>query len=453
MRQLSKLVWSEGMYLAPHHFQVQSRYFEDLIHFTTSALWFEPYGLVGYELDREAIRNGMVSLVHARGIFPDGLAFQMPESDPLPAARNITDIFPPSAESLTVTLALPSHRPSAPNCTLEGEAPDGVRYVAEPKQLADDVTGTDEKTVRLGRKNIRISFGTEAGGDDVVALPIARVARDHSGRFIYDDAFIPPCLQIAASEALASMAHRLTDMLQEKAAALTPERRGGGWVGRSFSAQEITSFWFRHAINSSLASLRHLLDSKTAHPDRLYTELAHLAGALCTFRIDAHPRSIPSYDHAHPEKCFHELDLQIRSYLETVLPTRAIPIALSPAGRYLYAGNVTDQRCLDRARWILGIHSKVGESDLIAKTPQLVKVCAAQFVGELVRMALPGLVLKHLPAPPSAIAPRVDSQYFSISRSGRCWEHIVNTRQVGIYVPGELPEPELELMVMLEEQA
>jgi type VI secretion system protein ImpJ len=439
------------MYLAPHHFQVQSRYFEDLIHFTTSALWFEPYGLVGYELDREAIRNGMVSLVHARGIFPDGLPFQMPESDPLPVARNITDVFPPSAESLTVALALPPHRASAPNCTLEGEAADGVRYVAEPKQLADDITGTDERSVCLGRKNIRIIFGTETAGD-MVSLPVARVTRDHSARFIYDDAFIPPCLQIAASAALASMANRLMDMLQEKALALTPERRGG-WVGRSFSAQEITSFWFRHAINSSLASLRHLLDSKMAHPDRLYIELAQLAGALCTFRIDAHPRSIPSYDHAHPEECFHELDLQIRSYLETVLPTRAIPIALNPAGRYVYAGNVTDQRCLDRARWILGIHAKVGEADLIAKTPQLVKVCAAQFVGELVRMALPGLVLKHLPAPPSAIAPHVDSQYFSISRSGRCWEHIVNTRQVGVYVPGELPEPELELMVMLEEQA
>src|SRR5215469_13596409 len=151
MRQLSKLVWEEGMYLAPHHFQAQSRYFEDLIYFTTSALWFEPYGLVGYELDPEAIRNGMVSVVHARGIFPDGLPFQMPESDPLPAARSITEIFPPSAESLAVMLALPPHRSSAPNCTVEGEAPDGVRYVAESRQLADDVTGTDEKSVRLGR--------------------------------------------------------------------------------------------------------------------------------------------------------------------------------------------------------------------------------------------------------------------------------------------------------------
>ena len=30
MKQLSKVVWSEGMHLGPHHFQVQSRFFEEI---------------------------------------------------------------------------------------------------------------------------------------------------------------------------------------------------------------------------------------------------------------------------------------------------------------------------------------------------------------------------------------------------------------------------------------
>ena len=84
MKHLSRVVWSEGMYLGPHHFQAQSRYFEDSVLFATSALWFEPYGLAGCQLDPEALRNGTVSLVHARGIFPDGLLFHMPECDALP---------------------------------------------------------------------------------------------------------------------------------------------------------------------------------------------------------------------------------------------------------------------------------------------------------------------------------------------------------------------------------
>src|SRR5260370_37174830 len=94
MRNLSRVVWSEGMYLGPQHFQVQNRYFEDSIRFVTSALWFAPYGLVGYGLDAEALRNGTLAATHARGIFPDGLGFHMPDSDPLPAPRNIVDLFP-----------------------------------------------------------------------------------------------------------------------------------------------------------------------------------------------------------------------------------------------------------------------------------------------------------------------------------------------------------------------
>ena len=47
MKQLSSVVWSEGMYLGPHHFQVQSRYFEDSIQFAASALRVEAYGFVG----------------------------------------------------------------------------------------------------------------------------------------------------------------------------------------------------------------------------------------------------------------------------------------------------------------------------------------------------------------------------------------------------------------------
>ena len=88
MKYLSRVVWSEGMYLGPHHFQVQSRYFEDTIRFATSALWFEPWGLGGCSLDPEALRNGTISLLHARGMFPDGLAFHMPESDPAPGAAS-----------------------------------------------------------------------------------------------------------------------------------------------------------------------------------------------------------------------------------------------------------------------------------------------------------------------------------------------------------------------------
>ena len=74
MKYLSRVVWSEGMYLGPHHFQVQSRYFEDSIRFATSSLWYMAFGVIGCLLDAEALHNGTVSVIHARGVFDDGSA-------------------------------------------------------------------------------------------------------------------------------------------------------------------------------------------------------------------------------------------------------------------------------------------------------------------------------------------------------------------------------------------
>jgi type VI secretion system protein ImpJ len=131
-------------------------------------------------------------------------------------------------------------------------------------------------------------------------------------------------------------------------------------------------------------------------------------------------------------------------------PSNCLSIPLRQVADYFYEGDITDQRCLDRARWMLSMHSAIGDVEVINRTQQLVKICSAQFVPQLVKRALPGMPLTHVPIPPSAVARRVESQYFLISRAGPCWDHIVQTRRVGIYVPGDIPQPEIELLVILE---
>jgi len=206
------------MYLGPHHFQAQSRYFEDSIRFATSALWFEPWGLVAAQLDPEALKNGTASLIHARGIFRDGMVFQMPESDPLPEPRNITDLFPPVKDSITLSLAAVPRRPEGSNTFLpeEGSRTNGpMRFRAEVQMLFDETTGRDEKPVHMGRKNIALRVDTEPAGEFNL-LPIARISRDGSGNFVYDPEFIPPNVAISASARLMSLLGRLIEILEDK---------------------------------------------------------------------------------------------------------------------------------------------------------------------------------------------------------------------------------------------
>jgi type VI secretion system protein ImpJ len=147
MRFLSKVVWSEGMYLGPHHFQAQNRYFEDSIRLAVSSFWSQPYGLLGCSMNEDALRNGTLSLVHARGMFEDGMLFLMPDCDALPSARAIADLFPPTRDRITIMLGVPKRKPGGLNCSLSTNA-DGVRYSAEDWNFRDETTGGDERPGR-----------------------------------------------------------------------------------------------------------------------------------------------------------------------------------------------------------------------------------------------------------------------------------------------------------------
>ncbi len=53
--------------------------------------------------------------------------------------------------------------------------------------------------------------------------------------------------------------------------------------------------------------------------------------------------------------------------------------------------------------------------------------------------------------PSATLSPnKIELQYFAIDKAGPCWEHILKTREVGLYVPGELRKPEVEPSVILD---
>ena len=302
MKSLSRVVWSEGMHLGPHHFQAQSRYFEDSIQFAIAALFPNAWGLVSCELDAAALRNGTVSVVHCRGVFPDGLAFNMPESDEPPSPREIADLFPPTRDNLILSLAIPARKPDRQNTAIDPVQQNGFRYTAESRSFPDETTGRDEKQVRLGRKNIQFLLDVEDLAN-YITLPIARIMRAGSGQFVFDQTFIPPCLSITASERLVALLRRLIEIMEAKSS--IPSESSG--TRQAFSTREIASYWFRHAVNVSLLPLRHMCFVTHGHPEELFLELSRLAGALCTFALESHPRSLPLYDHAH-------LDRMLRRY-------------------------------------------------------------------------------------------------------------------------------------------
>lgn len=438
------------MHLGPHHFQAQSAFFESALHFTSSTLCANSLGFAGLTMNAEALKNGVVAIARAYGIMPDGLVFQIPDVDPAPPARKAADVFTPTANRLRAALAVPKYRPGDANCNLDATLRRAdTRYTVAEREMFDETTGKDEKPIRLGQKNFRLIFENESTeGFDL--LPLAVVVRDGAGGFRYDPAFVPSCLSISASPFLLDLLRRLVQLLEEKSAMLSAAARGRNRFTMGLSPGEVATFWFLHAINSGLAPLSRILASRQVHPEDLYQEMLRLGGALCTFSLDARASGLPSYDHANLTECFDELDQHVRKQLDFMVPTNFLSIPMQAEQDCMYEGTVNDPRCFGPSQWILGIRSNLGEAELIRQTPKLAKLCSAAFTVELVRRAMAGLRLTHLPSPPAAIAPRVDWQYFSIERSGPCWEHIVQSKKVSVYLPIEIPQPETQILVLLD---
>jgi len=446
----SRVVWKEGMHLSQHHFQLQARYFEEAAAFQARALHFASWGVAGVELDQEAIRNGTVRAVHVRGIFPDGLAVHVPDGDPAPEPIELAGRFSPTADRQRVFLAIPPHRPGSANCTDEADMPGAsTRYLADVRAVRDELGGEDQAPVAFARKNLRLVLEGETAGDDVL-LPLARVRRDGSGHFVYDDAYLPPLVQIGASGQLMDRLTRIVEMLEARAEALTAERAASRGQ-TDYGSREVATFWLAHAVHAALPGLRHQLAARSGHPERLFVELARLAGALTTFSLDGSPRDLPLYDHEELDASLAGLERAIRSGLQVFLPQNRIQVPLDATRELLRTGAVRDPRAFKRSHWFLGVRSAMPEGEAVTSVPRLLKICSAKHIARLVKEAYPGIGMRHVPTPPTELAPRLGSVYFALDRTEPCWSSIVETGEVGVYVPAALPGADIELVIVLEE--
>jgi type VI secretion system protein ImpJ len=70
-------------------------------------------------------------------------------------------------------------------------------------------------------------------------------------------------------------------------------------------------------------------------------------------------------------------------------------------------------------------------------------------VDHLIRHALPGIPLRHVAVPPTSIPIKLNYQYFSLSQAGAAWEAIVRARNFAAFMPGDFPNPQVELIILL----
>jgi len=448
MSRYRKVVWNEGMLLSPHHFQQWDNYYEELLNSRFASLAPYEWGVLDFQANAEAIANGSFDLLRCRAVLPDGLLVNVPDSDPAPAARPVGEHFNPDAERMSVYIAVPAKRSGAPNFQRNGGAPDqNVRYLQSGAATIDETTGENEQQLSFATSNLRLLFEGELT-EGYSAIKIAELERTTTGQLKLGETYIPPVLNIRASPWLEDMLRQLVEILITKSSSLGEQRRQRTTSLADFTSAEVAVFWLLHTVNSTIPNLAHLFRTPVLHPERLYFEMAELAGKLMTFTPDRHPKDIVVYEHEDLYGTFSRLAQDIRDLLETVIPTRCVPIPLEKVRESLYAGRVLDDRLLKEAGFYLAVRADIPEGQLIQRVPRVIKVASRDTIDVVIGSALPGVTLTHASPPPAPIPTRPKFHYFQLDATGMFWERIAGSKALAVYVPEEFKDEVVEMFAV-----
>jgi type VI secretion system protein ImpJ len=445
MRHLQPVAWSKGIFLTPQHLQAQDHFFDDSLNFVMNALSSYHWGFSSLLIDTASISEGRLQVETMHGLFPDGLPFDTTSGDRAPGARLLDECFVEGQLTCTFYLAIQQQRDGGTNIALQRNGP-SARFSSELQMLRDELNPGVEKPVALARKNLQILAEGE-NLDGLIVLPLARILLTESGRYALDPDFIAPMLNVDGNERLKGVLRRLVEILVSHSAQIAGGRRQRNQSLADFTASDIASFWMLYTINSHLPVLNDFYRSPRVHPETIFTEILSLGGALTTFSHQIDPISFPRYAHDDLGSCVLQLEALILKLLNTVIPSRFVALPLTSTRDSIYVTEIDKDDYLSGTAY-LAIAADISASELIARTPALLKACSATHLETLIRQALPGVPLTHMPSPPSQIPVKLAYQYFSLDRSGPAWDTIKRSRNFGVYVPSELANARLELILI-----
>jgi type VI secretion system protein ImpJ len=447
MRQLQPVIWSKGTFLSPQHLQAQERFVEDSARFYMDSLNSRAWGFREIQIDTKALSEGRLAITLASGIFPDALPLDIPASEYPPAARVLDECFQGGRQSCVFYLAVPEYLQGGMNVAVN-RGTVSTRFLAQMQMVRDENTGSGEKPIQVARKNLQILAEGENREGSVV-LGFTRILRSETGMYQIDPSYIPPLIDIHAHPTLKRTLSNLVELLVARGAQLSGLRRQKNQSLADFTASDIANFWLLYTINSHLPVLRHFLESTNIQPEQLFGELSDLAGALTAFSNKIAPKDLPAYNHEQLGTCFGELDKLIRVMLETVIPSNFVSLPLKMVRDTIYATSIDKDAYFENSRFYLAIAADIRDADLIDRSQKLLKACSANQLETLIRNALPGLRLTHVPTPPRSIPVKLRHQYFSIEQGGPVWESVLRSRNFAVYSPQDILNPQMELIILL----
>ena len=438
-----RVVWSEGMFLRPHHFQQMERHFEAWLQQRCQPLAGFQWGWHNLTLDRAALALGRIALHSGSGLMPDGTPFSFDAAD-APAALEIS----PETKDQSIVLALPLWRAGGEESGWGGQGADWSRYAVQEFEMADaNGVAYGPAQLQVGKLDLRL-VPTSALNGDWQAIGVVHVLeKRNDGHVLLDDGYIPPLLSATRYPLLRSYLDELHGLLQQRGDVLAERMSAPGRGGVS----EVADFLLLELVNRYSAVTWHAQQAACMHPEQLFADWLKLACDLATYTHERRrPAVLPPYQHDALRLTFTPLMQELRRSLSSVLEQNAIPIALQDRGNGVRVAQIPSLELIQQAGFVLAVSAEMPSDVLRTRFPAQLKMGAVERIRDLVLLQLPGIGIRLLPVAPRQLPYHAGFTYFELEKGGEFWKQLETSGGLALHVAGDFPGLSMEFWAIRE---
>lgn len=435
MSNAARVLWLDGLPLAPQHFQESDRLHRDAIDSRFRAVHGSAWGVRRMTLDARALREGMIRIEQLEAVFADGTVVSIATGSELKIEdRPIIGLGPERSE-VAVHIAIARDGRGRTDVGVDGAR---MRTIEQRSVDAHTETPAEPITIELGVPVLRIVFGHEAR-EDLETIPLCVVTRDATGQTRTNGAVIGPLLSIGGSEPLLARLTRLIERLGARRAALASARHERDASQIEVDPSDVTRFMLASAISTHHPVLRHQLRRAECDPERLYEQLLALAGALSILAVDAE-LDLPDFDRLEPERAFAAAFDRIDHLIAATDRERARIIALEPRSDGLHFARLDDESARAE-RFYLSVRSVLAPRDVESSLGGLAKVASYGEIASVLETATPGAPLTVVHRPPPEIPMRAGETCFELPVGDRHFRAAIAERGLAVYLPARSFDP------------
>jgi type VI secretion system protein ImpJ len=438
---LKQVVWKEGIFVSPQHFQQQALHLKSYIQNYASTLGFaEQFGLSDITVNTDLLKVGKIAISFCSGLFPDGHFFLLDE-------EIVIDV-PEDAVKKTVYVTLPLALQGA--LAFGQDSEETARFLCQTMTSYNNTSSqSDSIELEVAKDNIHLSIGkTDMAG--YVSFPIARILETkETGEVIFDSSFIPACIHYQASIYLFDKVKMLQSLLQNRAKEVH-KRISVGQDNKSEQTLYKDYLWLQ-TLNRWLPWSDWLLRDKQYSTYQLYRDLTTLSAELSGLTPEL-PDNFNTLNYNDLYQVFSPIFIKLRSQLSMVLQDSVIVFEwdkqLFTKRRLLRALINTPDNMLSR-RFVLSVESSLGPEELAQRIPLAVTLAGNSNIVELVRNAMSGVKLRHLLVAPAALKPKTTACYFEVNTHDELWIDMLNKGEMlNMHVDNRIPDLEVTLYAL-----